>query len=527
MLLSIVLSIISSNSQYGVFIEDSNDVLACIHNKLHCLLGIIFYYARIFISRISGFDRSRSGCHSRTDNPIFNFIGRNNLIHVIIETMTNGILNLIELEVELQDEGAGCRDGAGKHALRPIKRILAAFRSIPVFISYGSIFTCLTILTRYRPVRSIRIVPRIVLIVELNHILHIRADFPHGVEVVRLYIIYARGRAETESSTGAICLRVPAGQRITRLAEARFFRIERGDLGVIEQVFDNHIIARAAVGMIGNFDLTLHGAVDGREGRVGVHGDVGAGVENVPCLVDPVEEDLTFGRSKAALGHTGERIGSVLIQIFDLCISAIASSIGQFIRCAGKNRGDGRVLEQRLIDIDAFAFSINPLDQLKAILRDERQRGGINIRFDNSRTGRNRLRLMLKRLIRRYVDCDGNLNLRLYPIGVKHKVFRGHGFTSEVKRLHTLSNLRRCYFIPAHKLRIFSELARTFWCGTLTSNRRFIENVIGLFTTVIVQLKAKRFTRVIQISLFVLIKIGHNLITLLKAGNREIVLIIC
>ena len=311
MLLSIVLSIISSNSQYGVFIEDSNDVLACIHNKLHCLPGIIFYYARIFISRISGFDRSRSGCHSRTDNPIFNFIGRNNLIHVIIETMTNGILNLIELEVQLQHQRTVAGDIAGKHVVRVvlIEHVLAVFVFLVRLVSggYESKFARSTGAGFILLACRLRITTIIgVLIIELDRVLRIRVRRPNGVEdVLAVFVVYLHLRVGGDGAF-ALGVGVPALEGVADAGEG--VGGSGGNGGVVGEVF-NHVRACAAIGFVGQ------GCASGTRAPLGGEGDdvlfisvIALDLVLVAGLVGgravrPAEEVLAISSNQLARGH--------------------------------------------------------------------------------------------------------------------------------------------------------------------------------------------------------------------------------
>ena len=310
MLLSIVLSIISSNSQYGVFIEDSNDVLACIHNKLHCLPGIIFYYARIFISRISGFDRSRSGCHSRTDNPIFNFIGRNNLIHVIIETMTNGILNLIELEVQLQHQRTVAGDIAGKHVVRVvlIEHVLAVFVFLVrlVSVGYGNGSVRGAIITDNALVCLLRIRAVRVLIVELDGVLGVGVRRPDGVEDVRaVVVVYLHLRVGGDGAF-ALGVGVPALEGVADAGEG--VGGSGGNGGVVGEVF-NHVRACAAIGFIGQ------GCAGGTRAPLGGEGDDVLFISVIALdliliaglvggrAVRPAEEVLAISSNQLARGH--------------------------------------------------------------------------------------------------------------------------------------------------------------------------------------------------------------------------------
>ena len=288
-----------------------SNILLCVKNDIIHLFGIVNrndvltiscngYFLlrfipdnRIFIAQTWMLVR-RIHCVNR---PEISFVFRNfrRLSRTIIKIMVNSISRLRKFEVELQDEGTVTGDGAGKHVIIVIciEHVLVVFR--PVLI-------CTYIDASIR--RSVArfglfvIAAASILIVELDGILRIRVGRPDGIEdvfadVIDLHLISGLDGA------GAFGVGIPAHEGIALAGESVFRFGSNG--GVIGEAGFRHVIAFAAVGLVGQGDGGGTSAPDAGEGYVVLDLILIAGLVGV-LAIGPAEEVLAI-RDKFVRRH--------------------------------------------------------------------------------------------------------------------------------------------------------------------------------------------------------------------------------
>ena len=299
---------------------------------------------------------------------------------------------------------------------------------------------------------------------------------------------------------------------------------------VLGMLLDNGSSVGHAIGVVrevSNIHLGGSVLINGRECHVAVDQDLFPGVV-IPGAVGPADEHLARGGGAAGEAHgLGLGVQLVALAVNRGSAGAVAQRVGHAEGIALAEDGNDGCIVQRLVDIDRLTGLVDPLINDLA---------GLACRVHNiliSLAGRNRGAVgnseavdIAFLILHLEGHVDINVDLGRCPVGVQHQIVGRHGLAGEVIGYAVVGDLIGRNQIPTLERGIGASAGRLFGRHALIGNGCLILNGLGALLIVVDQSQIKGGTPVVEVSGSVSVEAGNPSVSLGKAGDGEVVLII-